>query len=80
MLRRVDGADGARRDARRPRASPPSRSAPASAPAPRERALVAAALAAPAAAVLDADALTAFAAEPDALFAAIAAPRGAGRS
>ena len=55
MLRRIDDADGARGDARRPRVTAVALG-PGLGTGDRERALVAAALAAPPAAVLDADA------------------------
>ena len=75
---RGDAAPDRRRRRRSPRPSPSRgrgrwRSARRSAPGRRERALVAAALAAPPALVLDADALTLWQDDPAALFAAIAA-------
>lgn len=72
MLRRVDGADALREALADPRFTAVALGPGLGTGAP-ERAMVLAALGAPAAAVLDADALGAFADQPERLFAAIAA-------
>ena len=75
MLRRLDGPE-ALTEALADRRITAAALGPGLGTDPGARALVAAALAAPTPAVLDADALTVFAPDPDSLFAAIAARAG----